>query len=430
MGKANGKKKGRADKAAPPPSRVLPGWRPPPFLTDPAVFQQEYSEEEYEQILAESGTDVPEPRRSPPVLDLREVIGDDVGAITESGRIVFHAVGDTGRGLHTPQTDVARAMDMDYERPNTADQPAFLLHLGDVIYGVPKKQQYPAEFYHPSKYYRGNILAIPGNHDASLEEDPDALTVFQKNFCAGSKVKVHHGRPQMRQPGVYFLLEAPFVRVFGLYTNAAEGPGFIAGGPAGQAQKDFLVEQLKAIRKKRDRDGDRRALLVATHHPPYSGGGHGGSKELLRDLDDAFARTGVFPHAVLSGHAHNYQRFTRRVALGDAIGQIPFLVVGTGGHDSSPVRPDRGGHPVKTPLRGVGGDLSLQQYYNGYGYLLATATPEQLILEFWSVNPVGSTPLDRVVVELKTHQILEESPPLTHPMDGEERGWGSQPRRS
>ena len=48
---------------------------------------------------------------------------------------------------------------------------------------------------------------------------------------------------------------------------------------------------------------------------------------MLADIDAVSRRTGVWPHAVLSGHAHNYQRYTRTVESM----QIPYVVAGTGG---------------------------------------------------------------------------------------------------
>jgi hypothetical protein len=36
-------------------------------------------------------------------------------------------------------------------------------------------------------------------------------------------------RETMTQPGVYWLLQAPFVNIIGLYSNIAEGPGNLTG---------------------------------------------------------------------------------------------------------------------------------------------------------------------------------------------------------
>jgi hypothetical protein len=33
----------------------------------------------------------------------------------------------------------------------------------------------------------------------------------------------------MIQPGVYWLLDAPFVRIIGLYSNCLENPGYLEG---------------------------------------------------------------------------------------------------------------------------------------------------------------------------------------------------------
>jgi hypothetical protein len=49
---------------------------------------------------------------------------------------------------------------------------------------------------------------------------------------------------------------------------------------------------------------------------------------MANDIDAVCARVGVWPDAVLSGHAHLYQRFTR--SLNGR--QIPYVVAGSGGH--------------------------------------------------------------------------------------------------
>ena len=71
------------------------------------------------------------------------------------------------------------------------------------------------------------------------------------------------------------------------------------------------------------------ALIIAHHHPAYTAGSmYGWSTEMLKEIDAACDKAGVWPHAVLSGHAHNYQRFTR--VHGQS--QIPYIVCGNGGH--------------------------------------------------------------------------------------------------
>jgi hypothetical protein len=52
-------------------------------------------------------------------------------------------------------------------------------------------------------------------------------------------------------------------------------------------------------------------VVVAVHHPPYSlDKTHGGYPDIAAAIDQAMQSTGVIPHAVLSGHVHNMQRFT------------------------------------------------------------------------------------------------------------------------
>src|SRR5215475_4659932 len=98
-----------------------------------------------------------------------------------------------------------------------------------------------------------------------------------------------------------------------------------------------LGATLKSVAK----DKAKKALVIATHHPPYSSAGHSGSTEMSQSIDALCQLVGVFPDAFLSGHAHNYQRYTRRVAGK----QIPYFVVGTGGIAPQNV-PDATGQPV------------------------------------------------------------------------------------
>ena len=348
--------------------------------------------------------------------------------IRTAGRIVFHAGGDTGKGKHSEQTEVVDLMWADYDRRRpVADQPAFWFHLGDVVYGANKAALYRDQFYRPNNKYPGKIVAIPGNHDAETlpDTDPKSLAAFRHNFVAkrARRLKIAGSamREAMTQPGVYFLLEAPFVRILGTYTNAAEEVGLIGGLDLGAGQQDFLVTQLTAVAEKRAA-GQTAALVIATHHPPYSAGDHPGSKQLLDDFDDAFRRAGVAPDLFLSGHAHNYQRFTRTFALGGETREIPFLVVGGGGHGATPIKLREDGSPVKTPLQGVGGEVNLRQYYNGFGYLLVTATDTKLTAEFYSSPPTTADgPTDAVTVDLRGHKITRETSPLDHPLPGESK---------
>lgn len=305
------------------------------------------------------------------VMQLSDVIGAQASQeIQTSGSISFHSVGDTGKSANSPQGDVAEAMatDFDASNPQTAS-PAFFFHLGDVIYGPGKDNAYRQEFYEPYVHYPGKIIAIPGNHDGEVfpKSDPKTLKAFQANFCAASQtVPPIAGtifRQTMDQPGVYWYLNAPFVDIVGLYSNAAENPGFISGTIPGQAQKNWLIQTLKNIAAQRQK-GPRKALVMATHHPPFTAGGHSPSTLMLADIDGACTQAKLMPDMYLSGHAHSYQRYTRELNFNGKALQIPYIVAGTGGINDQTIV---AGNGVKT------GDHIFVKSLQGYGYLLIAA---------------------------------------------------------
>ena len=210
------------------------------------------------------------PVKGTSVMTLADIIGQKgAAAIEKSGTPLFHATGDTGRSVDSAQGDVAAAMARDFNIAAPQHSPAFFLHLGDVIYGHTKGQSYRQEFYEPYMHYPGKIVAIPGNHDGETipRTDPETLRAFKANFCTPSaRVPAIAGsifRETMTQPGVYWLLDAPFVDIIGLYSNSAENPGFISGKIPGPAQKRWLVNLLRKTAEKR-KAGKRKALVLAT----------------------------------------------------------------------------------------------------------------------------------------------------------------------
>lgn len=320
---------------------------------------------------------VPKPRSDEP-LSLDQIIGRDSAAeIEQSGKIIFQVGGDSGvpdiLDRETRQTMVAEAMAKDFNFSKHTESPAFLYHLGDVIYSKPGGT-YESEFYKPYKHYPGKIVAIPGNHDG---ETTEKLRDFQKTFCATRQVVPPEAgvifRQTMTQPGVYWWLEAPFVDIIGLYSNSAENPGFISGPIPGAHQKNWLIQTLKQIGQRR-RQGQRKALLFATHHPPFSNGGHSGSTEMLHDIDDACSKAGdVRPDAFFSGHAHSIQRYTR--TFNNA--KTPYFVFGCIGH---------GDQHVDSEFPKASGDHVYEFGYKGYGYGLVTVTQKSLTINAFGVD--------------------------------------------
>ena len=103
----------------------------------------------------------------------------------------------------------------------------------------------------------------------------------------------------MDLPNPYWTLTTPFVTIIGLFSNVSETEAELH-----QDQIDWFKGELQAA-------DANKALIVAIHHPPYSGDDeHSGSTVSEKVLFESFAETKRYPHLILSGHVHNYQRFT------------------------------------------------------------------------------------------------------------------------
>ena len=376
--------------------------------------------------------------------------------IQQSGQFVFHAVGDTGNPKHSDLGDVVPVMARDYYRSNPADRPAIFLHLGDVCYNLyddatnsvipaAKSAMYQIQFYAPYAEYPGKIIAIAGNHDSNPEEDPKSIDAFQANFCAAlpdnvadlDKLIQSKTRTPMYQPGVYYRFDAPYAQIIALFSNGGEDAGVIRNQPGvavGNDQWNFLIAQLTEIKKQRRRPAGRApGLDFRAHHPPFSGGGgHAGSSQMLADLDSAFSQTKIIPDAVLSGHAHNYQRFTRTLehTAGGPI-DVPFIVAGNGGHAITGLKPYLDGSRVQTPLDGTPtaagvGDQSLRQYFDGFGHLVVTVTRRILTVDLIGTHIDANAPVDSVTLDLNIRKITHETPPFAHPAIGEKEKYKAE----
>jgi hypothetical protein len=107
----------------------------------------------------------------------------------------------------------------------------------------------------------------------------------------------------------------------------------------------------------------------------------------------------VWPHAVFSGHAHNYQRYTRAINGME----IPFVVAGCGGH--TPLSKMR--TTLRTPYP-IDSSLTLNSYDDtDFGYLRVIVNAETLTIEFHPQSDGGTTktPDDTVTVTLATHSV-------------------------
>ncbi len=383
-----------------------------PFYTDVPLDQRPVIDgigtrmTDYIKTLLEP---IPDPFRDPTML-LAEIIGDKgVAEIQQAGAIKFHAVGDTFSASGNMQQVVADAMSADYSPAAPATSPAFFFHLGDVIYYDNTDKGYHAQFYEPYKTYPGKIIAIPGNHDGELFKYDGTSTgqkvtlgAFQANFCQPKTgVPPAAGtiyREMISQPAVYWYINTPFIDIIGLYSNMAENPGYISAPAIGSKQKDWLIKTLKSINAART-DGKRKALLIATHHPPYSAGAHSSSTEMLIDIDDCCTQAAIMPDAFLSAHAHNLQCYTRYLNFGGRDIQIPFIVCGGGGRQIQHV-PAANGVKV-TDTTTVKSSHTFDKSLYGYGYLTVTASLNKLTIDVFTVDASGSKKLfNKIEVKL------------------------------
>ena len=373
-----------------------------------------------------------------PILPLADALGPSgaatTAAIQAAGQIVFHCAGDTG-ATQGPKTEneVVDKLLADFTGEAASAVPRFFYNLGDIVYSFGEHKYYFDQFYDAYRDYPAPIFAIPGNHDgivlpppAGTGVDADSLSAFLANFCAPgfahSTDAVGISRTTMIQPGVYFTLDCPLVRILGIYSNILENPGVISttpdptsGKPTFPQLSDVQIAYLTAALTRVKTDKFAGAVLIAVHHPPYTFGKHTGSLTMLKEIDAVCSATGVWPHAILSGHSHNYQRYTR--AIGNR--QIPHMVIGNGGHGLTVLS----GTPVtlRTPqvmaifAQPEAKDTVTFESYDdkNYGYTRILVSTTQLRIEYHpaSDGATTKTPDDAVTVDLATGTITTYTPP-------------------
>jgi hypothetical protein len=423
-------------------------------LPDPNGFSTEHASdtELYKQIGDLLKTEVvaipPSRAADDDVFPLAEAYGNHGPQVTklieDAGKIIFHALGDSGAsnaGKYANELRVADQVTLDAASSSPGNQPAFLFHLGDIVYNFGEAQYYYDQFYEPFRNYPAPIFAIPGNHDSFVvpgtADGHEPLTTFQRNFCSHERAITREAgslhRTAMTQPGVYFALDAPFVRIIGLFSNALEDPGVISNEDGKwPAASDLQIKFLRAQLKKIKDENYQGAVLIATHHPPFSyapqhsgsgtGGNHAGSTEMLRQIDGICRSEGVYPHAFLSAHAHNYQRYTRIIDFAGKEFDVPFIVCGDGGHNVNPlVRPSRG-HRAEEPHSGAdvkylegkhkpawAKQLLLEKYDDqNYGYLRIHVDKNELKIGFHQVGvrSLAQSRYDMVTVNLADHTMV------------------------
>jgi hypothetical protein len=353
------------------------------FISDPPGFQ---TEKDPRGAASTVWFDLPTATGLPPYhLDLKSVLNDNaIEKIASNKRLVFHTVGDTG-GVNTTtyQAHVTSYMELDFS-PDDSDgaNPSFFYHLGDVVYYDGEIKNYYWEFYEPYLHYPAPVFAIPGNHDGDVDPNDefnkpsDSLKGFVRNFCAQAAIHLPEAddapRDAMTQPNVFWTLETDLATIVGLYTNVPEG------GRLGQNQTTWLRQELAAAPKD-------RALILALHHPLYSAyGHHPGSQHLKTVLDDATQAAGRVPDLILSGHVHNYQRFTGHINGKN----VPCLVVGAGGYNQKLHGLSRRMFdPDGVPYKFADGPETLDCFNDfQHGYLTVDVRPDKIICQYVAID--------------------------------------------
>jgi acid phosphatase type 7 len=336
----------------------------------------------------------------------------DITRITEAGALVFHTVGDTGDYRGQQQDFVADMMTRDFDESEDPKKPAFFYHVGDVVYFAGDVDKYGDNFYATYRDYPGFIVSIPGNHDCQPDDpqdgpvDPDKVPLdgwvqnfMSKNPSQLGSLKTGAGRTQMDLPNVYWTLNAPFATIVGLFSNV------------GETQGEIHSDQIEWFRGELIAADPKLALVVAVHHPPFSGDvDHSGSSEIYEVLFDSFAATDRYPHLVLSGHVHNYQRFTKGVQRPGGRVQVPCVVAGAGGYTRlSRLRKIKGAYPV-APLS-LPDDLTLEQYdHLNFGFLRLEVGKSEILGTYFSApySPGGipdRKKADGFVIDLAHHKV-------------------------
>jgi acid phosphatase type 7 len=350
---------------------------------------------------------LPKPTGKPPYhLSLNKILSPDrIKLIIDSGEISFHTVGDTGGFENaTNRHIVETAMESEFDDSDSSSNPAFFYHLGDVVCKSGRRSdEYYSQFYEPYAHYPAPIFAIPGNRDGHVPHSSNevSLSSFVDNFCAKSTDVTPDAydinRSAMIQPNVYWTLEAPFVTMIGLYSNVPDS-GY------------FNNEQVDWFKKELTTAPQDKALIVCVHHSPFSADcRHSGSVNTLTMLDNAFMCSKRLPDIVLSGHVHNYQRFTRR--LDDR--QIPYIVAGNGGHWRLDYMQSHFNHKIKFPLKLPDRtDISLENYIDDrHGYMRFYVSPQKLIGKAFLVSRTheawrkNAREIDNFELDLQSHKL-------------------------
>ncbi len=304
----------------------------------------------------------------------------EVGITDPGATLTFLVCGDVG-GVKTPSPQNAVSCAMQQNQ----DGAAFVLILGDIVYfngqealtAGSGQTGYMDQFYEAYAKLLKPIIAFPGNHDGDPLPGDTSLSGFMANFCTSSAgnppddPQLEYGRHTQTLPYCEWTLALDAVTIIAVYSNVPDG------GHLEPEQVTRLTQELK------NAPADK-PIILGLHHPPYSvDAHHGGSQRMGQLIDQAVAAAGRGPDLVLSGHVHDYQRFTRTVNGKP----VPYIVSGNGGYHN--LHQLAGG---ATPGEQVASDVVFE-YGDAkhYGFLKLTVSGGKISGEYIGAKP-GSMP--------------------------------------
>jgi hypothetical protein len=267
-------------------------------------------------------------------------------------------------------------------------------------------------FYETYANYPALIVSIPGNHDCQPDDPQDGpvdptkkpLDGWVQNFMSPTpgklgSLKTNANRTQMDLPNVYWTFTTPLATFIGLFSNVSETEAEIH-----QDQIDWFRGELQAA-------DPQKALIVAIHHPPFSGDTeHSGSSESEKILFQSFAATGIYPHLILSGHVHNYQRFTVKQTTSGGSFDIVTVVAGNGGYTNLSRMQNLNGAPPEAPLT-LTDSLTLERFdQSNFGFMRFEVGKDSLTGTYFSAPfQAGATPAanagDMFTIDLRTRSV-------------------------
>lgn len=252
---------------------------------------------------------------------------DELRLPLKEGSVRFAVIGDSGTG-DSHQRDIAAQL----TAWRTKFPFAFVVMMGDNLYGGDTPRDYQREFETPYKALLEagvKFYASLGNHDNPNERLYKPFNMNGERYYS-------------------FKPERASVRFFALDSNYID-----------DKQLQWLDKQLA------DSGSDWKICFF--HHPPYSSGETHGSAVLQREkLEPMFVKYGV--NVVLSGHEHFYERIKPQKG-------IQYFILG----NSAKVRR---GDLQKT-------DLTEKGFDQGYSFMLIEIAGDELT--FQTISDKGTT---------------------------------------